>query len=194
MKSLLKISAQYIAAFVVLPLTLLFFILSIFGEDNAIASLSHLLSLIPGKSGCYLRSGFYRFTLKRFHPSAVVSFGTIFSHVNTEISEYVYIGPQCNIGSCSIGSNTLIGSGVHIMSGKEQHNFTDPNLPLRYQGGSFQKVVIKQNCWLGNGALIMVDIGERCVVAAGSVVVTEVKDNSIVAGNPAKKIKDTHEG
>jgi acetyltransferase-like isoleucine patch superfamily enzyme len=148
------------------------------------------LSLLPGKIGSYLRAGFYRFTLKKCHPSAVIGFGTIFSQADTEIAKGVYIGPQCNIGLCSIGKDTLLGSGVHIMSGKGQHNFDNPNIAIKDQGGSFEKIKIGENCWLGNSALVMASIEDRCVVAAGSVIVSPVSTKSLVAGNPAKKIRN----
>jgi len=160
------------------------------GRDEAISTMSQLLSLLPGKLGSYLRAGFYRFALKKCHPSVVIGFGTIFSQADTEISENVYIGPQCNIGLCRIGKDTLLGSAVHIMSGKGQHNFDDPTLAIKDQGGTFEKVSIGNNCWLGNGALVMANVEERCVIAAGSVVIQDTNGNSIFAGNPAKKIKD----
>ena len=75
------------------------------------------------------------------------------------------------------------------MSGKEQHNFSDLERPIKEQGGRFQKVRIGQNCWIGNGAMIMANIGANCIVGAGSVVSNDIPDNSIVAGNPARVIK-----
>jgi acetyltransferase-like isoleucine patch superfamily enzyme len=190
MKLILKQTAQWLAAIVMLPFTLLFFLLSLLaGKDEAITTFSQLLSLLPGKFGSYLRAGFYRFTLKRCHPTVTIGFGTIFSQADTEIAEHVYIGPQCNIGLCSIGKDTLIGSGVHIMSGKEQHKFTDTELPIRKQGGTFQKVSIGENCWFGNAALVMASTGNGAIVSSGSVVIKEVSEKTIVAGNPAKVIK-----
>jgi hypothetical protein len=89
-----------------LPFTLLFFVHSaITGKDEAIVTLSQLLSVLPGKLGCYLRAGFYRFALNYCHPTVSIGFGTIFSHADAEIGAHVYIGPQCNIGKCAIGKD-----------------------------------------------------------------------------------------
>jgi acetyltransferase-like isoleucine patch superfamily enzyme len=75
------------------------------------------------------------------------------------------------------------------MSGKGQHNFGNLNLPIKDQGGVFAKISIGENCWIGNGAMIMADIGDGCIVGAGSVVINDIPAHSIVAGNPAKVIK-----
>ena len=54
-------------------------------------------------------------------------------------------------------------------------------------------IVVKSNCFIGAGALVMrgVTIGENCIVAAHAVVTKDVPDGSVVGGNPAKVIKST---
>lgn len=190
MKSLLKQCVFTGFAIVALPLTILFLLLKlVLPKDELLAGFSQFIALIPGKIGCFFRSGFYRFALTKFDPSARISFMVIFSQQDTELGKNCYLGPQCNIGRCKIGDNTLLGSGVHIMSGKKQHNFEDINTPIKDQGGTFEKVVIGSNCWLGNGCLVMANIGDNSIVAAGSVVVNDIPANTIVGGNPAKVIK-----
>lgn len=78
---------------------------------------------------------------------------------------------------------------MHVVSGRNQHRFDDLDTPIQEQGGYFKKVVIGEDTWVGNGALIMADIGKKCVVGGGAVVVHEVDDYSVVAGNPARLIK-----
>jgi acetyltransferase-like isoleucine patch superfamily enzyme len=53
-------------------------------------------------------------------------------------------------------------------------------------------VIIGDNVWIGANAIILkgVFIGSGSVVAAGSVVTKDVPENCIVAGNPAKIIKE----
>ena len=164
-------------------------IVKIIPSKQMFATCSQLISLLPGKTGSYLRIAFYRFAMKKCHVNSVIHFGTLFSHADTDISEGVYIGPQCNIGMCSIGKNTLVASGVHILSGKNQHNFEDLKTPIQQQGGNFEKISIGDDCWIGNAAVIMANIGNGAIVAAGSVIVKDVPKNAIMAGNPAKLIK-----
>ncbi len=54
------------------------------------------------------------------------------------------------------------------------------------------KTVIGTHCFIGCGSIVMpnVTIGDHVIVAAGSVVTKDVPSNTIVAGNPAKVIKE----
>ena len=190
MKVVIKTLLFGLAWLLMLPFSLSYLLLSLMlPADALLAGYSQLLSLLPGKVGVYLRAGFYRVSLGYCSPDAVISFLVLLSQRDTHISEGVYIGPQCNIGKCRVGRNTLLGSGVHIMSGKGQHNFNDANTPIKDQGGTFTQVSIGEDCWIGNGALIMANVGDGAIVAAGAVVTHDVPARAIVAGNPAKVIR-----
>lgn len=96
--------------------------------------------------------------------------------------------------SAPSGENTLLGSGVHILSGSRQHNFEDPATPIQEQGGHFEKITIGQDCWLGNASVVLAGVGDHSIVAAGSVVTKPVEDGLIVGGNPARAIRERHPG
>jgi acetyltransferase-like isoleucine patch superfamily enzyme len=53
-------------------------------------------------------------------------------------------------------------------------------------------IVIKRNAWIGAAATILpgITIGENAIVAAGSVVTKDVPSNTIVAGIPARHVKN----
>jgi acetyltransferase-like isoleucine patch superfamily enzyme len=187
MRKIIKTIVRLLFVVLTIPFVLLFKVQSLItNKDQAMTSWSQFMSLCPGLTGVYLRAAFYSLTLKNTSPDIVIGFATLFSQHDTQIGFGTYIGPQCNIGKCTIAENCLLGSGVHIMSGKGQHNFTDPDKPLREQGGVFSRVSIGEDSWLGNGALIMANVGKKCVVGAGSVVVSDIPDYAIVGGNPAK--------
>lgn len=180
----------FLSVILVSPVLIVYWLLRpFFKSDSLFSGFSQLLSLLPGKSGAYLRAGFYRHAMAHCSKDAVISFLVLFAQQDTEIDSGVYIGPNCNIGSCKIGKNTLLGSGVHIMSGNRQHIFDDPDLYIKDQGGTLEKISIGEDCWIGNGALILANVGDKCVVGAGSVVTNDIPEYSIVAGNPAKILK-----
>jgi acetyltransferase-like isoleucine patch superfamily enzyme len=149
---------------------------------------SQLLSLWPGTVGNYLRRAFYRVVLMRCSSRCTISFGTIFATPEIEIGDDVYIGAFCNIGHASIGQDTLIGSNVTILSGKHQHHYELPDVAIRLQGGTYDRVHVGDDVWIGNGAIVLTDINAHAIVAAGAVVTKTVDTGAIVGGNPAKVI------
>lgn len=190
MKSQIKAITRMVFTLLVIPLWLAYRGFSLMGNrDSVFQSVSQLLSLIPGKPGTYLRASFYRLACPNTSIEISIGFLTVLSHWDTTIERGVYVGPQCNIGKCSIGENTLLGSGVHVLSGSKQHEFDDTDRPIQEQGGTFTKVRIGQDCWLGNTSVVMSDIGDHSIVAAGSVVTKATEAGWIVAGNPAKKVR-----
>jgi acetyltransferase-like isoleucine patch superfamily enzyme len=62
---------------------------------------------------------------------------------------------------------------------------------FRYQPCTTGEIVIGDGCWIGANVVITagLTIGKYCVIAAGSVVTKSVPDFSIVAGNPARLLK-----
>lgn len=104
------------------------------------------------------------------------------------IGKNVFINFNCTfltLGSIVIEDNVLIGPDVKIMS--EGH----PLAPAERQSLVPGKIHIKQNAWIGAGAIILpgISIGENAVVAAGAIVTKDVPANTVVAGIPATIIK-----
>lgn len=84
------------------------------------------------------------------------------------------------------GKNTLIGHNVTLCT--INHN-SDPE----HRGDMvFKPIHIEENVWIGAGAIILpgVRIGAGAIVAAGAVVTKNVVPRTVVAGVPARKIKE----
>ncbi|PVY78304.1 transferase family hexapeptide repeat protein [Tamilnaduibacter salinus] len=186
-----KRAVKTVFRLLMLPIYGAFCLLTLFGNtDSVFQGFSQALSLIPGKIGTYCRAAFYSLACPGTSDEISIGFLTLLSHQDTTIERGVYIGPQCNIGKCTIGEDTLIGSGVHILSGNRQHHFDDPDTPIQQQGGTYEKVTIRPDCWLGNGCLVMATVPAQTIIAAGSVVTRSPNGSGgIVAGNPAELVK-----
>src|SRR5690554_3147648 len=176
----------------VFPIYVLYLLFRLAGNTDAVfMSFSQAISLIPGKIGIYIRAAFYRLACTNTSDEISIGFLTIFSHENTTIEKGVYIGPQCNIGKCIIGENTLIGSGVHILSGSAQHIFSDIETPIQEQGGEYIKISVGIDCWIGNKCMITSDIPNQCVVGTGTLIKKmNIRPGDIIVGNPAQVIKN----
>ncbi|MEC4726567.1 acyltransferase [Shewanella sp. D64] len=90
----------------------------------------------------------------------------------------------------TIEDYVLIGSGVHIYTAN--HEFSDPQQPIFSQGHKpIQPVIISTGAWIGANAIILpgVTVGQNSVVGAGSVVTKDVPPFTVVAGQPARIIK-----
>jgi acetyltransferase-like isoleucine patch superfamily enzyme len=154
-------------------------------SDGLFATCSQMISIFPGTLGIYLRRGFYYMTLEHSAVDVSIGCGTWFSHPQVRIGKSVYVGDRCSLGMCDIGDDVLVGSNVDILSGRHQHRLEDPNIPRNAQGGSFLKLRIGHNVWIGNSAVIMADIGDDTIIGAGSVVVKPIPPQSVAVGNPA---------
>lgn len=153
------------------------------------AGQGQLLALVPGKFGSYLRVSYYFKTLARCTQQGYIGFGSYFSHPEAELGTGYYIGAYTIIGKAIIGDHATIASHISILSGKNQHGYLEKGRPIQEQPGSFSTISIGENCWIGNNAVVMADLGQQTVVAAGSVVVAATQGMEVVGGNPAKVIK-----
>lgn len=190
-RSAIKTGVRVCFRILVLPVYGLMLALSLAGRpDAAFQGCSQTLSLIPGKVGCYVRAAFYSLVCPGTSDEVSIGFMTLLSHRDTTIERGVYIGPQSNIGKCTIRANTLLGSGVHVLSGRNQHDFSSLGKPIQDQGGHYEKVMIGEDCWIGNAGIVMADVGSQSIVAAGSVVTQPLPEKVIAAGQPARIVRD----
>lgn len=129
-------------------------------------------------------------------------FGTTGEHIHVEANirvDYgynIYIGENfysnhdltiLDVAPVTIGDNCMIAPGVHIYTATHPIDPMERNSGLEYA----KPVVIGDNCWIGGRSIINpgVTIGNNVVIASGTVVTKDVPDNVVVAGVPAKVIK-----
>lgn len=93
------------------------------------------------------------------------------------------------IGPVTVGNYVILAQNV-VMSGLN-HSYEDIHLPVSKQKVSTALITIEDECWIGANAVITsgVTLGRHSVVAAGSVVTKTIPPYSVVAGNPARVIK-----
>lgn len=119
------------------------------------------------------------------HQECIVSDYVVFGEGNVFlagaiINADVIIGNNCIINTGSIiEHDSILGNNIHIGPGA-------------ILGG---EVIVEDNCMIGMGANIIqgVKVERASIVGAGSVVISNVPAHSIVAGVPAKIIKNISE-
>ena len=106
------------------------------------------------------------------------------------IGDYTRIGLHNTIiGPVTIGSHVNLAQGITVTA--LNHNFEDTEKRIDEQGVSTNQVTIGDDIWIGANAVILpgVSIGHHSVIAAGAVVTKDVPPHSLVAGVPAKIIR-----
>jgi len=146
---------------------------------------ANTMALIPGVLGSYLRVAYYGLTLDQVGPGCHIAFGTYFSHAKSSLGARVGIGAYCVLGQVDIGEGTLVASRVQVLSGARQH-VRDIAGHLTDKGRKFRRISVGPHCWIGAGAIVMADLGEKVTVGPGSVVQSDVPAGGNVAGNPAR--------
>jgi acetyltransferase-like isoleucine patch superfamily enzyme len=190
MRDALKSTARGLAFICVLPSLLSFAVRSaLLGRNRALEGSTQMLSLVPGILGQYLRRAFLARTIAHCAPTATIGFGTIFSKAGARIDDQAYVGPGCFLGLVHIEADVLIGSGVHITSGRQTHGTADVSKPIREQEGQAALVRIGAGAWIGSAAVVMADVGANTVVGAGAVVTKPLPDSVVAAGVPAVVVR-----
>ncbi len=110
------------------------------------------------------------------------------------IGDRTFININCTVldapineGAITIGDDCLIGPNVQLLAVSHAIKPTE-----RLNKENFAApITIGNNVWIGAGVIVLagVTIGDNAAVGAGSIVTKDVAKNTVVAGNPAVKIK-----
>jgi acetyltransferase-like isoleucine patch superfamily enzyme len=106
------------------------------------------------------------------------------------IGDYVLVSPGTRISASdeiTIGDSVMIANGAYITD-SDWHGIYDRTV----RSEEVAPIHILDNAWIGDHAMVLkgVTVGRNSVVAARAVVTRDVPDNVVVAGNPAKVVKE----
>lgn len=123
----------------------------------------------------------------------------------SSIGKYSYCGYDCCITHCDIGKFCSLASRISIGAAEHPIDWvsTSPVFENTRHSGpkkrfsrkpipAIKRTIIGHDVWIGNGVIIKqgVVIGNGAIIGAGAVVTKDVKPYSIVAGCPAKHLRD----
>jgi virginiamycin A acetyltransferase len=192
---LIKRACESLAAVLVAPQALAYEVRRrVLGRERSYLGGSERAARWPGMLGELKRRALHRRMGASLGRGVVLRYGCVLKRPPLSIGSYTIIGYHSTVQQARIGRDCIISDAVVIVEGARQHHFDRLDVPIREQGGAYERpVVIGDDCRIGAGAVILADLGDHCVVGAGSVVVHPVEDFKIVAGNPARVLGDRRE-
>jgi virginiamycin A acetyltransferase len=191
-RTLILATIQFAFRVLVVPFVLFYWATG--RSENAFQSIMQVACLVPASPGVFVRQALLAWMAAGCGRRVTVHLGTLFSTAEVRIGENVYIGAFCSIGRADIEDEVLFGSNVHVLSGKHQHGYARTDIPIARQHGQKTAVRVGYGAWIGNGAIVMADIGEQCIIGAGSVVVDAIPAWSVAVGSPARVVADRRAG
>lgn len=110
-----------------------------------------------------------------------------------DLEDGVNVSYNCVVFSASsvrVGAETLLAAYSYVVGGG--HDFDRPDVPVVRQGRPSRGIVIGRGGWVGAGAVVLdgVTVGEAAVVGAQAVVTQDVPPFAVVAGAPARVVRD----
>lgn len=167
------------------------------GSDAVYAEVQRTMHLVAEMNSGYRTEDEVRVCLSDITRRTVPDNMRVFTPIHINYGPGVSFGSDCflNFGCTllALGGITIeddVFIGPHCVLATEYH----PEEPSQRHTLLTKPIVIKQNAWLGANVTVLagVTIGRNAIVAAGSVVTKDVPDNSVVAGTPARVIREIH--
>lgn len=151
----------------------------------------------PGLS--HIRNFFYRLVFK-IGSSPIIGKEVRLYRVHGIKNGDIIIGKNCLLanhvqidytGKVELKDNVWISDGSHIHS--HTHQLSANRILRKPEQIVPSSLIVEENVWIGTQVIILPSvnsIGANSIIGAGSVVTKDVPANVIIAGNPAKLIKN----
>jgi UDP-2-acetamido-3-amino-2,3-dideoxy-glucuronate N-acetyltransferase len=116
-----------------------------------------------------------------------------------EIQKGVTVGARCKISShtficegVTLEDEVFVGHGVMFTNDRLPRATRPDGTPQTEEDWRLEATVVRRGASIGSNATILcgLEIGERAVVGAGAVVTRSVPPGAVVAGNPARVIRN----
>ena len=109
------------------------------------------------------------------------------------LEDGVNVSYNCTVFSASsvrIGAETLLAAYCYVVGGG--HDFDRADVPVVQQARPSRGIAVGPGGWLGAGAIVLdgVTVGPSAIVGAHAVVTQDVPGYAIVAGAPARVVRD----
>jgi virginiamycin A acetyltransferase len=159
------------------------------GSESMFLFWAHIFSVFPGVPGVFLRRAYYRLTLDRCASNFYIGFGALFTHRCAVVEQNAYIGAYALVGSAHLGEGCLIGSRASLLSGTALHELDEQGRWGPCDKTRLRQIEIGDYAWIGEGAIVMANIGAGTMVAAGAVVEQDARAGILLAGNPSRFVR-----
>lgn len=108
---------------------------------------------------------------------------------NIRVGKNVFINSCCMFmdrGGIAIGDHAFVGPNVNLITTSHALD------PAGRRTTISRPIVLGKNVWIGAAAILLpgVTVGDNSVIGAGAVVTRDVPANTVVAGNPARVIRE----
>ncbi len=169
------------------------------GSDDLYADVQHTMRLAAEMNAGYHTEAEVRDYMRQITGSEIDETLRIFTPFHINYGKKTTFGRDCfvNFGCTflALGGITIeddVFIGPHCVLATEYH----PENPETRHSLLTKPIVVKRNAWLGANVTVLagVTIGENAIVAAGSVVTKDVPDNMVVAGSPARVVREIKKG
>ena len=169
------------------------------GSDDLYADVQRTMRLAAEMNTGYHTEAEVRDYMRQITGSEIDETLRIFTPFHINYGKKTTFGRDCfvNFGCTflALGGITIeddVFIGPHCVLATEYH----PENPETRHSLLTKPIVVKRNAWLGANVTVLagVTIGENAIVAAGSVVTKDVPDNMVVAGSPARMIREIKKG